>query len=49
MDHQESYLRTVLGFIGLNDIHLIRAEGVNMGDEPRQQALAAAAKDIATL
>ena len=49
MDHQESYLRTLLGFIGLNDIHLIRAEGVNMGDEPRQQALAAAAEDIAAL
>lgn len=49
MDHQESYLRTVLGFIGLTDIHLIRAEGVNMGEEPRKQALAAAAEEIAAL
>lgn len=41
MDHQESYLRTALGFAGITDITVIRAEGVNMSDR-REQAIAAA-------
>ncbi|CAB0150234.1 FMN-dependent NADH-azoreductase 1 [Pseudidiomarina piscicola] len=49
MDHQESYLRQALGFIGITDVQVIRAEGVNLGDEPRQQALAAADEVIAEL
>ncbi|MDN7127140.1 FMN-dependent NADH-azoreductase [Pseudidiomarina terrestris] len=49
MDHQESYLRQALGFIGITDVQVIRAEGVNMGDEPRQQALQAADEAIAAL
>lgn len=46
-DHQESYLRTVLAFIGITDVQVIRAEGVNMGDTPRAQALAQAETSIA--
>lgn len=42
MDHQENYLKTVLGFFGVTDIRIVRAEGVAMGDEARAQALAAA-------
>lgn len=49
LDHQESYLRNALGFIGITDVHVVRAEGVNLGDEPRQQALAAAEEAIAAL
>lgn len=49
MDHQESYLRQALGFIGLTDVQVIRAEGVNLGEQPRQQALAAADEAIAQL
>ncbi|KFZ29990.1 FMN-dependent NADH-azoreductase [Pseudidiomarina atlantica] len=49
MDHQESYLRNALGFVGITDITVIRAEGVNLGEEPRQQALAAADEAIAEL
>lgn len=33
MDHQESYLRSVLGFIGLKDVDFVRAEGVSMGPD----------------
>jgi FMN-dependent NADH-azoreductase len=40
MDYQETYLRAVLGFIGLHDIAFVRAEGVAMG----QEAVAAALK-----
>lgn len=49
LDHQESYLRHVLAFIGITDVHVIRAEGVNLGDESRQQALAAAEEAVAEL
>ncbi|MBC8158488.1 MAG: FMN-dependent NADH-azoreductase [Alphaproteobacteria bacterium] len=33
MDEQEPYLKTVLGFMGLNDVTFIHAEGVAMGEE----------------
>jgi len=33
LDHQETYLKGVLGFIGITDITVIRAEGTNLGDE----------------
>ncbi|WP_258806639.1 FMN-dependent NADH-azoreductase [Pseudidiomarina sp. CB1] len=49
MDHQESYLRNALAFIGITDVTVIRAEGVNLGEEPRQQALQAADEAIAEL
>lgn len=39
MDFQETYLRTVLGFIGITDVEFVRAEGVAMGDDARQNAL----------
>lgn len=49
LDHQESYLRNALAFIGITDVHVVRAEGVNLGEEPRKQALAAAEEAIAAL
>lgn len=48
MDHQESYLTAALGFIGITDITIIRAEGVNM-KEKRQLALDAAHAQARTL
>jgi len=47
MDHQESYLQTVLGFFGVTDVRIVRAEGVAMGEEAKTQALQAAQQDIA--
>ena len=38
-DHQESYLRTVFGFLGVADIEFIRAEGLNMGTDKRAAAM----------
>jgi FMN-dependent NADH-azoreductase len=32
LEHQESYLKTVLGFIGITDVRFVRAEGLAMGD-----------------
>jgi FMN-dependent NADH-azoreductase len=42
MDHQESYLKTVLGFLGVTDVRFVRAEGLAMGEQARARALAAA-------
>ncbi|MFQ3787100.1 FMN-dependent NADH-azoreductase [Halomonas sp. A29] len=46
-DFQERYLRAVFGFIGIDDVTVIRAEGVAMGDEMRQSALETAHEAIA--
>jgi len=42
MDHQEAYLRTALGFIGVTDIDFVRAEGLGYGPEHRDRAVAEA-------
>jgi FMN-dependent NADH-azoreductase len=41
-DFQEPYLRTVLGFIGLADIEVVRVEGVAVGAIGAEKALASA-------
>jgi len=46
MDHQESYLRAALGFVGIKDVTIVRAEGVNISLEKREQAIAAAQRQI---
>ncbi|WP_207455702.1 FMN-dependent NADH-azoreductase [Azospirillum sp. SYSU D00513] len=46
MDHQEAYLRAFLGFIGVTDVTVVRAEGVAMGPEAREKALGAAKAQI---
>lgn len=42
MDFQESYLRGVLGFLGITDVETVLAEGVAYGEEAAQKAFAAA-------
>jgi FMN-dependent NADH-azoreductase len=49
MDHQESFLKSFFGFIGITDITLVRAEGVNMGSEQRRSALDSALAEVARL
>ncbi len=49
LDHQESYLRAALGLIGLKDVTIIRAEGLAMGAEAREAALATARHEIAAV
>ena len=46
LEHAESYLRAILGFIGIADPQFIVAEGVALGDEPREAALASAFDSI---
>jgi FMN-dependent NADH-azoreductase len=49
LDYQESYLKTVFGFVGITDIQIVRAEGVAMGEAAKTQALGAADVAIKTL
>jgi FMN-dependent NADH-azoreductase len=46
MDHQESYLKTVFGFVGITDIRFVRAEGLGMGPQGKAMALATAEVNI---
>ena len=41
-DFQESYLRTILGFVGITNVHVVRVEGVGMGEEAIKKAAASA-------
>ncbi|MFL6663803.1 MAG: FMN-dependent NADH-azoreductase [Rhizobacter sp.] len=45
-DTQVPYLKTFLGFIGLTDVEFIYAEGLAMGPEAEQKALASAQSQI---
>ncbi len=49
LEHQESYLKGVLGFIGVTDVTIVRAEGLNLGQEAKDAAIAKAKTDIAAL
>ncbi|MEY8716432.1 FMN-dependent NADH-azoreductase [Francisella philomiragia] len=39
LDFQENYLKTILNFIGINDITVICAEGVDLNAETREKSL----------
>ena len=40
MDHQESHLRSLFGFIGFTDVEFVNCEGTAMGDDAKDQAMA---------
>lgn len=48
-DSQVPYLKTVLGFLGMTDVHFIYAEGLNMGAEAAAQGFAEAEADLAAV
>ena len=47
-DTQTPYLKTVLGFLGMTDLHFIYAEGLNMGPEAARQGFIEAEADMTT-
>jgi FMN-dependent NADH-azoreductase len=49
LDHQEPYLRQALGFIGIDQVDFIHAEGLNMGGDAAQQGLENARARVAAL
>ena len=49
MDGQEPHLRTLLGFVGLDDVAWIRAEKLAFGPEAAEASIQAAAADLRVL
>jgi len=49
MDHQEPYLRTLFGFIGLTDVTFIHAEKIGFGPEARDAAISSAKMQLSAL
>jgi FMN-dependent NADH-azoreductase len=47
-DHQETYLKSLFGFLGITDITVVRAEGLAMGDN-RAASMEAAHSAIAAM
>lgn len=41
-DHLRPYLSTMLGFLGLNDVEVVVAQGLNMGSEHREAGIKSA-------
>jgi FMN-dependent NADH-azoreductase len=46
LEHHETYLLGVLGFIGLTDVTVVRAEGLNLGEDVKAAAIARAKAEI---
>lgn len=49
LDHQESFLKTIFAFFGITDVEILRAEGVAMGPEGRDRAMAQALEQVRAL
>lgn len=49
LDFQTPYIKHMLGFVGITDVHFIRAEGLAMGDQASNDALATAHQSILRL
>jgi FMN-dependent NADH-azoreductase len=45
-DHLSTYLKAIFGFLGIEKIEIVRAEGIAYGPEQDQAAMAAAAEKI---
>ena len=41
-EHHESYLKWMLAFLGITDVEVVRAQGLAMGQETRERAMASA-------
>lgn len=48
-EHVETYLRTVFGFIGVADLQIIVAEGLQIGPEQREKSMQAALHAVTEL
>ena len=49
VEHLATYLTAILGFLGIRDVEVVRAEGVAYGAEQDEAAMASAAERIKTL
>lgn len=48
-DHVTGYMQTVLGFIGINDVEFVYAEGLAMGEETASKAIGEAKQTLKRL
>jgi FMN-dependent NADH-azoreductase len=48
-DSQTAFLTTMLEFLGIEDVKIVYAEGLNLWEIPRREALAAAGAELQTL
>jgi FMN-dependent NADH-azoreductase len=48
-DFIRPYMKLVMGFLGLADVEVITASGLNLGQEPKQAGLRSAREQIAGL
>ncbi len=48
-EHQESYLTGLLAFLGVTDVTIVRAEGIALGPDAREAAIARALEDVAAI
>jgi FMN-dependent NADH-azoreductase len=49
LEHLETYLRSVFGFIGVTKLEFITADGIQVGPEHREKALASALEAVTAL
>jgi FMN-dependent NADH-azoreductase len=49
LEHQESYLRAFFKFLGITDVTIVRAEGVNISPEQRTKSIDAAKAELTSL
>jgi FMN-dependent NADH-azoreductase len=49
LEHLESYLRGIFGFMGVTDLEFIAADGLKVGPEHREKALASALDAVSQL
>lgn len=49
LDTQTGFVRNFLAFIGISDVEFVYAEGLALGDEPRESALAKAREQVERL
>lgn len=49
LDHQEAYLMAVMGFFGIKDVTVVRAEGLSLGPLVRREAIEGALHQLKLL
>ena len=49
LEHVESYLRSVFGFLGITDVEVVVAEGLGIGPEQREKAMQGALQAVTQL
>lgn len=48
-EHAETYLRSVFGFLGVTNVEVVAAEGINLGPDQREKSVASALQSVRSL